>query len=106
MLFAAMVGDVNIFMNDLDDPHVAEIEIMIAEPKRYLIWLSFLELVSELFGYCHYHNWFTCCFSVLIVACVSYIIHLIERISFICLTKRKCSGWGCRCTGVGERLRN
>ncbi|NP_001354237.1 N-acetyltransferase 9-like protein isoform X3 [Glycine soja] len=29
----AMVGDVNIFMNDLDDPHVAEIEIMIAEPK-------------------------------------------------------------------------
>ncbi|KAI9382675.1 hypothetical protein POPTR_014G161800v4 [Populus trichocarpa] len=31
--FAAMVGDVNIFMNDVDDPQVAEIEIMIAEPK-------------------------------------------------------------------------
>ncbi|XP_054815376.1 uncharacterized protein LOC129315584 isoform X1 [Prosopis cineraria] len=30
----AMVGDVNIFMNDLDDPQMAEIEIMIAEPKR------------------------------------------------------------------------
>ncbi|KAH6788612.1 Acyl-CoA N-acyltransferases superfamily protein [Perilla frutescens var. frutescens] len=29
----AMVGDVNIFMNDLDDPQVAEVEIMIAEPK-------------------------------------------------------------------------
>ncbi|MED6183812.1 hypothetical protein PIB30_041270 [Stylosanthes scabra] len=29
----AMVGDVNIFMNDLDNPHMAEIEIMIAEPK-------------------------------------------------------------------------
>lgn len=41
MLFAAMVGDVNIFVNDLDDPHVAEVEIMIAEPKRCLISLSF-----------------------------------------------------------------
>ncbi|XP_068641297.1 GCN5-related N-acetyltransferase 9 [Aristolochia californica] len=29
----AMVGDVNIYMNDLDDLHLAEIEIMIAEPK-------------------------------------------------------------------------
>ncbi|CAL0323228.1 unnamed protein product [Lupinus luteus] len=29
----AMVGDVNIFMNDLDDPYIAEIEIMIAEPN-------------------------------------------------------------------------
>lgn len=29
----AMVGDVNIFMNDLDDSHIAEIEIMIAESK-------------------------------------------------------------------------
>ncbi|KAI3928483.1 hypothetical protein MKW98_024084 [Papaver atlanticum] len=28
-----MVGDVNIYMNDLDDPQMAEIEIMIAEPK-------------------------------------------------------------------------
>ena len=31
-----MVGDVNLYMNDLDDPHMAEIEIMIAEPKRYI----------------------------------------------------------------------
>uniref|UniRef100_A0A803LRF1 N-acetyltransferase domain-containing protein n=1 Tax=Chenopodium quinoa TaxID=63459 RepID=A0A803LRF1_CHEQI len=30
----AMVGDVNIYMNDPDDPLFAEIEIMIAEPKR------------------------------------------------------------------------
>ncbi|GFP83292.1 cytochrome b561 and DOMON domain-containing protein at5g48750 [Phtheirospermum japonicum] len=30
----AMVGDVNIFMNDLDDPKLAEVEIMIAEQKR------------------------------------------------------------------------
>lgn len=35
MLFAAMVGDVNVFMNDLDNPHMAEVEIMIAEQKRY-----------------------------------------------------------------------
>lgn len=31
----AMVGDVNIYMNDLDNPQLAEVEIMIAEPKRY-----------------------------------------------------------------------
>ncbi|KAL2938696.1 N-acetyltransferase 9-like protein [Bienertia sinuspersici] len=30
----AMVGDVNIYMNDPEDPQFAEIEIMIAEPKR------------------------------------------------------------------------
>ncbi|XP_047336674.1 N-acetyltransferase 9-like protein [Impatiens glandulifera] len=30
----AMVGDVNVYLNDLDDSHKAEIEIMIAEPKR------------------------------------------------------------------------
>ncbi|XP_074272899.1 GCN5-related N-acetyltransferase 9 [Silene latifolia] len=29
----AMVGDVNIYMNDPEDPQLAEIEIMIAEPK-------------------------------------------------------------------------
>lgn len=29
----AMVGDVNIFMNDSDDSQIAEVEIMIAEPK-------------------------------------------------------------------------
>ncbi|KAK9089840.1 hypothetical protein Scep_028922 [Stephania cephalantha] len=29
----AMVGDVNIYMNDLDDLQMAEVEIMIAEPK-------------------------------------------------------------------------
>lgn len=34
--FAAMVGDVNIYMNDLDNLELAEVEIMIAEPKRYL----------------------------------------------------------------------
>ena len=28
-----MVGDVNLFFNDLDDPTVAEVEIMIAEPS-------------------------------------------------------------------------
>lgn len=38
--FSAMVGDVNIFMNDLDDLQVAEVEIMIAEPKRYPTLLS------------------------------------------------------------------
>ncbi|XP_010270154.1 PREDICTED: N-acetyltransferase 9-like protein isoform X2 [Nelumbo nucifera] len=29
----AMVGDVNMYMNDLDDSQMAEIEIMVAEPK-------------------------------------------------------------------------
>uniref|UniRef100_A0A7N0VAQ5 N-acetyltransferase domain-containing protein n=1 Tax=Kalanchoe fedtschenkoi TaxID=63787 RepID=A0A7N0VAQ5_KALFE len=29
----AMVGDVNIYMNDIEDSKVAEVEIMIAEPK-------------------------------------------------------------------------
>ncbi|WOK95465.1 hypothetical protein Cni_G04172 [Canna indica] len=29
----AMIGDVNIYMNDPDDLHMAEIEIMIADPK-------------------------------------------------------------------------
>lgn len=29
----AMVGDVNLYMNNFDDPNMAEIEIMIAEPK-------------------------------------------------------------------------
>lgn len=43
-LFLAMVGDVNIYMNDLDDPHLAEIEIMIAEPKRYFICDSFFHV--------------------------------------------------------------
>lgn len=33
---SAMVGDVNLYMNDLDDPQMGEVEIMIAEPKRYL----------------------------------------------------------------------
>ena len=31
-----MIGDVNLYMNDPDDPKVGEVEIMIAEPKRYL----------------------------------------------------------------------
>jgi hypothetical protein len=32
-----MIGDVNIYMNDPDDTELAEIEIMIAEQKRYCI---------------------------------------------------------------------
>ena len=28
-----MAGDVNLFLNDLDDPTAAEIEVMIAEEK-------------------------------------------------------------------------
>ncbi|RKP22641.1 GNAT domain-containing protein, partial [Syncephalis pseudoplumigaleata] len=32
MRLLAMIGDVNLFINDIDDPHCAEIEIMIAEP--------------------------------------------------------------------------
>eukprot|EP00051_Salpingoeca_urceolata_P006524 m.86190 g.86190 ORF g.86190 m.86190 type:complete len:279 (+) comp14867_c0_seq2:145-981(+) len=29
---AAMAGDVNLFFNDPDDPHAAEVEVMVAEP--------------------------------------------------------------------------
>lgn len=36
-LSSAMVGDVNMYMNDPEDPLFGEIEIMIAEPKRYLL---------------------------------------------------------------------
>lgn len=47
-LFTAMVGDVNIYMNDLEDSRIAEIEIMIAEPKRYLFTvLAWLLLFSS-----------------------------------------------------------
>ena len=35
-----MVGDVNLFFNDPDDPHTAEIEIMIASNLDF-IYLSF-----------------------------------------------------------------
>ncbi|KAK6918755.1 GNAT domain [Dillenia turbinata] len=45
----AMVGDVNIYMNDLDDPQIAEVEIMIAEPKRKMGFkdFSFSEIFNE-----------------------------------------------------------
>ncbi|KAH9604229.1 hypothetical protein KSS87_014522 [Heliosperma pusillum] len=39
----AMVGDVNIYMNDPEDPQLAEIEIMIAEPKRG----CFMQLIKD-----------------------------------------------------------
>ncbi|XP_075518724.1 GCN5-related N-acetyltransferase 9-like isoform X2 [Primulina tabacum] len=42
----AMVGDVNIFMNDLDDSHIAEIEIMIAENKRYNYFLHLFYILQ------------------------------------------------------------
>ncbi|KAL8535579.1 hypothetical protein ACS0TY_011275 [Phlomoides rotata] len=32
--FFSAIGDVNIFINDPSDPQIAEVEIMIAEPKR------------------------------------------------------------------------
>lgn len=50
---AAMVGDVNIYMNDSDDMQIAEIEIMIAEHKRYLPYntkehvIVFINLMSS-----------------------------------------------------------
>ena len=43
---AAMVGDVNIYMNDSDDMQIAEIEIMIAEHKRYLPYNTKLLIMS------------------------------------------------------------
>lgn len=41
-----MVGDVNINMNDLDDSQMAEIEIMIPEPRRYHLAFHFSVLVD------------------------------------------------------------
>lgn len=47
-----MIGDVNIYMNDLDDPQMAEVEIMIAEPKRYTcFYIS--DLLHCLLMLCH-----------------------------------------------------
>lgn len=46
-LFVAMVGDVNVYMNDPDGPDMAEVEIMIAEPKRYFLF-CFLTAVKLL----------------------------------------------------------
>jgi len=41
-----MVGDVNIYMNDPGDMQLAEVEIMIAEHKRYLLFNMALFLPS------------------------------------------------------------
>lgn len=38
-----MVGDVNLFFNDHDDPHSAEIEIMIAGKSKEAFLLNHLE---------------------------------------------------------------
>ncbi|EMS46409.1 hypothetical protein TRIUR3_21994 [Triticum urartu] len=45
MDLSAMIGDVNIYMNDPDDLELAEIEIMIAEHKRYITHGSILPLL-------------------------------------------------------------
>ncbi|PPS17249.1 hypothetical protein GOBAR_AA03323 [Gossypium barbadense] len=45
----AMVGDVNIYMNDLDDPQLAEIEIMIAELKRFVVIVCVQQLCPFMF---------------------------------------------------------
>ncbi|KAI8056566.1 N-acetyltransferase 9-like protein [Syncephalis plumigaleata] len=49
---APMIGDVNLFINDIDDPHCAEIEIMIAEPayRRGGVATEALQLMMH-YGY-------------------------------------------------------
>ncbi|KAG5545745.1 hypothetical protein RHGRI_018035 [Rhododendron griersonianum] len=51
----AMVGDVNIYMNDLDDSQMAEIEIMIAEPKRKNVKHRFCYKESVFHDTCQHH---------------------------------------------------
>jgi RimJ/RimL family protein N-acetyltransferase len=48
--FAAMAGDVNMFLNDPDDPGNAEIEIMIAEPAHRRKGLA-REALQMMIGY-------------------------------------------------------
>ncbi|KAG0339172.1 N-acetyltransferase 9 [Podila horticola] len=47
-----MVGDVNLFFNDHDDPHSAEIEIMIAEPDYRRKGVG-LEAIRMMITYAH-----------------------------------------------------
>jgi hypothetical protein len=60
---AAMVGDVNIYMNDSDDVQIAEIEIMIAEHKRYLsyntnhVTVTILDVFSAFALSAHIFTW-------------------------------------------------
>ncbi|ESR60971.1 N-acetyltransferase domain-containing protein [Citrus sinensis] len=42
----AMVGDVNIYMNDLDNLELAEVEIMIAEPKSLAVVKDLQRMLS------------------------------------------------------------
>jgi hypothetical protein len=53
---AAMVGDVNIYMNDSDDMQIAEIEIMIAEHKRYLHVTVFI-IFDNFYAFAHIFTW-------------------------------------------------
>jgi hypothetical protein len=40
VIYKAMIGDLKIYINDHDDMELAEIEIMIAEQKRYFFLLA------------------------------------------------------------------
>lgn len=44
-----MVGDVNIYINDPDNPTIAEIEIMIAESSRYYCRIGGKQRIGFLF---------------------------------------------------------
>ncbi|KAF9316124.1 N-acetyltransferase 9 [Podila horticola] len=51
-IWIEMVGDVNLFFNDHDDPHSAEIEIMIAEPDYRRKGVG-LEAIRMMITYAH-----------------------------------------------------
>ncbi|PRW57327.1 N-acetyltransferase 9 [Chlorella sorokiniana] len=50
----AMAGDVNIFLNDHDEPHTAEIEIMVAEPRSRRKGIA-EEALTLFMAYCSSH---------------------------------------------------
>lgn len=60
MLALQPPGDVNFFLNDHDEPHTAEIEVMVAEPRRCC---KQLRLCYDLCAICVPDAFVSCCLA-------------------------------------------